>query len=144
MSHHEPHEDPYDSHDTELRGEFAARWPLDWHGLYPHERWLWFEQLWADVCALRDRYRLPVRCGWWEHQLQIEALAALAAWVARYDSGEWDDPPGKLILLHDIERLSALLRDGDQPFSAHRDRGAFARHLLDIGCEPPPQHPTRP
>lgn len=61
MSYDEPHDDPYDSHDTEWSAEAAIRWPLDWHGQYPRERWLWFEQLWADVCALRDRYRLPVR-----------------------------------------------------------------------------------
>lgn len=46
---------------------------------YPRERWIWFEQLWTDVCMLHDRYRLPVRSGWWEHQLQVEALAALGS-----------------------------------------------------------------
>jgi hypothetical protein len=71
------------------------RWPLTWRGLYPRERRLWFEQLWSDACMLRDRYRLTIRSGWWEDQVQVEALAALAAWVARYDAGEWDDPPGK-------------------------------------------------
>ena len=30
----------------------VGRWPLDWQGLYPPERWLWFEQLWSDACAL--------------------------------------------------------------------------------------------
>ena len=39
----------------------GRRWPLHWRGLYPRERWLWFEQLWTDVCALRERYRLSVR-----------------------------------------------------------------------------------
>ena len=67
---------------------------MDWRGLYPRERWMWFEQLWYDVCELRARYRLTVRSGWWEDQIQVEALAALAAWAHRYDSGEWDDPPG--------------------------------------------------
>jgi hypothetical protein len=47
---------------------------------------------------------------------QFEALAALAAWVARYDSGEWDDPPGKLALLYDLERVRELVR-GHEPFS---------------------------
>ena len=41
----------------------------------------------------------------WEQPIQVEALAALAAWVERYDSGEWDDPPGKLSLLYDVERV---------------------------------------
>jgi hypothetical protein len=114
------------------------RWPLDWRCLYARERWLWFEQLWSDVCALRERYRLPVRCGWWRDHVQIEALAALAAWSHRYDSGEWDDPPGKLALLFDLDRVAALLRSGDEPFDPERDRVAFARHLLALGCRPPP------
>ena len=120
-------------------GEAASpRWPLGWRGLYPRERWLWFEQLWTDVCMLRDRYRLAIRSAWWENELQLETLAALAAWVSRYDSGEWDDPPGKLALLFDLERVAALLRDGLDPFHPDRDRTAFARYLVDIGCQPPP------
>jgi hypothetical protein len=118
--------------------EVSPRWPLDWRALYPKERWLWFDQLWSDVCMLRMRYRLPVRSGWWEAPVQVEALAALAAWVDRYDSGEWDDPPGKLALLFDLERVAALLRDGTEPFHPDRDRLAFARYLVDAGCQPPP------
>ena len=52
----------------------------------------------------------------------MEVLAAYAAWVRRYDSGEWDDPPGKLALLFDLERVAAALRDGVDPFNAERDR----------------------
>ena len=121
----------------DLVGEDGQRWPLTWRGLYPRERWLWFEQLWGDVCMLRERYRLMVRSGWWEDQVQVEALAALAAWTVRYDSGEWDDPPGKLALLYDLERMAALLRDGNEPFRPDRDRQAFVAHLLLLGCEPP-------
>ena len=117
--------------------EDGQRWPLTWYGLYPRERWRWFEQLWSDACMLRERYRLMIRSGWWEDQIQVEALAALAAWTARYDSGEWDDPPGKLALLYDLERVAALLRDGNEPFYPDRDRPAFAGHLLLLGCEPP-------
>jgi hypothetical protein len=113
------------------------RWPLSWHGLYARERWFWFEQLWGDVCTLRERYHLAVRSGWWEDQLQVETLAALAAWVDRYDSGEWDDPPGKLALLYDLERVSVLLRDGRDPFAPERDRPAFLAHLTEHGCQPP-------
>jgi hypothetical protein len=69
--------------------------------------------------------------------IQVEALAALAAWAERYDSGEWDDPPGKLVLLYDLERVGTLLRDGDEPFHPERDRSAFTAHLLSLGCEPP-------
>lgn len=116
----------------------SARWPLYWRGLYPRERWLWFEQLWRDTCMLRERYRLPVRSEWWEDEVQVEALAALASWVSRYDSGEWDDPPGKLALLFDLERAGQLLRDGLAPFDPARDRGAFSRYLVKVGCHPPP------
>lgn len=122
----------------ELSEPEARRWPLTWAGLYPRERWQWFEQLWNDVAVLRRRYRLAVRSRWWEDEVQVEALAALAAWVQRYDSGEWDDPPGKLALLYDLERVCELLRDGNEPFHPERDRSAFARHLLELGCQPPP------
>jgi hypothetical protein len=117
-------------------GPILARWPMHADGLLPRERWLWFEQLWEDTCRLRERYRLPVRSGWWEDEIQVEALAALAAWVDRYDSGEWDDPPGKLGLLFDLDRLATLLRDGNEPFHPRRDRTPFIRFLLASGAEP--------
>ena len=113
----------------------GARWPMSPTGLYPRERWLWFEQLFNDVSMLRDRYRLPVRAGWWEDQVQVETLAALAAWVERYDSGEWDDPPGKLALLYDLERIGALLRDGNEPFHPTRDRRLAMGNA--VGCDQP-------
>ena len=134
---------PGDEHD-ELA--IDQRWPLAPTHLLPRERWLWWEQLWSDVCALRVRYRLVVRAGWWEDQVQVEALAALAAWIERYDSGEWDDPPGKLALLYDLERVAALLRDGGDPFHPDRDRLAFARFVIEGGCQPLPgaHTPHRP
>ncbi len=116
----------------------GARWPLDWRGLYPRERWRWFEQLWIDACMLCDRYRLALRADWWCDAIQVEALAALAAWVERYDSGEWDDPPGKLALIYDLERIDKLLRDGGEPFHPDRDRQSFLTYLVAIGCQPPP------
>ena len=117
--------------------EGGQRWPLTWEGLDPQERWMWFEQLWSEACLLRDRYHLALRSGWWADQIQVEALAALAAWVARYDSGEWDDPPGKLALLYDIDRVAALLRDGREPFRPDHDRTAYLAHLIELGCQPP-------
>jgi hypothetical protein len=113
------------------------RWPLGWQELLARERWQWFDQLWSDVCGLRTRYRLPVRSGWWESELQLEALAALAAWVARYDSGEWDDPPGKLALLYELERVGELLRNSEDPFHPERDRLTFETFLIhERGCRP--------
>jgi len=119
-------------------GEDSTRWPMTWRGLYPRERWLWFQSLWNDVCALRERYHLAIRSGWWEDDVQLETLAALAAWVDRYDSGEWDDPPGKLALLFDLERIAGLLRDGLDPFDPRRDHPTFLSHIIDLGCQPPP------
>jgi hypothetical protein len=112
----------------------------------------WFEQLWLDACALRGRYLLPIRRGWWANPLQVEALAALAAWVERYDSEVWDDPPGKLALLYDLERVSSLLREGAEPFYPDRDRAEFTLYLDAIGCTEPaapqpapgPQQATQP
>ena len=91
------------------------------------------------MCSLSARYRLSVRSEWWADELQVEVLAAFAAWVRRYDSGEWDDPPGKLALLFDLERVAAALRDGVDPFHPERDRPAFERHLRLLGCRPPPR-----
>jgi hypothetical protein len=139
MSWRERDDDRWDERGDDWDGAPAPRWPLDWRGLYPRERWLWFEQLWSDVCMLRRRYGLAVRSGWWENELQLEALSALAAWVSRYDSGEWDDPPGKLALLFDLERIGPLLREGLDPFHPDRDRSAFVSYLVDIGCQPPPR-----
>jgi hypothetical protein len=95
----------------------------------PYERRDWYEDLWDQVCALRARYRLPVRTEWWGDGVQVEALSALAAWVDHYDSGSWDDPPGKLALLYDLERVGLLLRNGQDPFYPDRDRGSFERWL---------------
>jgi hypothetical protein len=100
----------------------------------PRERQLWWEQLWSDVIALRERYRISPGKDWWEDSVQVEALAALAAWAARYDSGEWDDPPGKLSLLYDLDRVRELVR-GPEPFHPERDRAAFRRFLIARGCE---------
>jgi hypothetical protein len=133
MSYRDRSEDDYGERD----GLNTGRWPLHWVGLYPRERWLWFEQLWDDAIMLRARYRLRIRSGWWQDEVQVEALAALAAWVDRYDSGEWDDPPGKLALLCDLERVHALLNDGLDPWQPERDRAAFRHHMIDLGCEPP-------
>jgi hypothetical protein len=122
-------------HDELAVGE--QRWPMAPTDLLPRERWLWWEQLWTDVIALVERYRIPPARDWWENGLQVEALAALAAWVARYDSGEWDDPPGKLALLYDLKRVGELIR-GSEPFRPDRDRAGFCRFLIDAGCQPPP------
>jgi hypothetical protein len=113
-------------------------WPLSWRQLPAGERRLWFEALWDDVCILRERYRLMVRAGWWEDEIQVEALSAVAQWTARYDSGEWDDPAGKLALLYDLQRIAELLRPGLQAFAPDRDRDDFERYVAELGRERPP------
>jgi hypothetical protein len=120
--------------------EFGERrWPLAPTGLLPRERWRWWEQLWSDVLMLGTRYRIRPGTDWWEDGTQVEALAALAAWVARYDCGEWDDPPGKLGLLADLDRVRTMIR-GAELFDPDRDRAAFARFLSESGAQPPPGH----
>ncbi len=109
---------------------------LSWRQLDPTHRRYWLERLWSDVCMLRERYGLRLRSGWWEDEIQVEALAALAEWAARYDSGEWDDPPGKLALLYDLQRVGELLRGGSEPFFPARDRNEFERHLRELDIEP--------
>jgi hypothetical protein len=116
--------------------ESEAR-PLSWRQLDPRDRRPWFESLWQQVCMLRERYRLMVRSGWWEDEIQVEALAALAEWAARYDSGEWDDPAGKLALLYDLPRIAELLRPGLQAFAPDRDRVEFERYVSALGEEQP-------
>jgi hypothetical protein len=104
---------------------------------HPGERRQWYEDLWAEVCELRQRYRIPVRSEWWADAIQVEALAALAAWVDNYDSGAWDDPPGKLALLYDLERIGLLLRNGQEPFYPEHDRIAFDGWLRSQGSDAP-------
>ena len=112
---------------------------LDWRKLPPHERWLWWQRLWADAIRLRDRYRLVLRSAWWEDDIQVETLAALAALVRGSDAGTWNDPMTKLQLLYDLDRIRNLLRSGGDVFDPDGDRGDFIAHLLAIGCEPDDQ-----
>jgi hypothetical protein len=124
--------------DDELAHDNPPRWPLTYRGMYPREKWLWFAQLWRDACMLRDRYRLPLRSVWWESEIQVETLAALAAWTDRFDSGAWDDPSAKIVLLTDLERVAGLLRDGVDPFHPERDRAAFVHYVTrELGARPP-------
>jgi len=116
----------------------------DWRELSPRERWDWWDQRWHETIALAERYRLALRCGWWEDSVRVEALAAFAAWVACYDTGVSIDPPGKLQLLGQIEWLRAILHGGENAFDPPTDRTAFDQHLQAIGCRAPDGHPTAP
>jgi hypothetical protein len=112
----------------------------NWRELPPEDRQDWLNQLWLDTIALADRYRLALRSGWWEDSIQVEALQAFAAWVRLYDAGAYTDPPGKLQLLFEIERLRGVLRGGEQAFDALRDRPQFERHLQRLTSTHDDQH----
>ena len=58
------------------------------------------------------RYRLGLRSGWWEDDIQIEILAALGAWVAMFDYANWTDPEGKARLILQLPSVRELLRGG--------------------------------
>ena len=132
------------SHDDDGLTLDAPSWPLTWRRFGPLERFRWFDQLWADACMLRERYRLPLRSGWWENDVQVELLAALAAAAARFDSGLWDDPIAKTAWLVDLEHVTPLLRDGADPFHPHRDRAAFVHFVTrERGAQPPPAASAR-
>lgn len=102
---------------------------LDWRSVAPDKRSAWWQQLWEDAIALDHRYRLGLRAPWWQDPIQVEALAALAAWTRAYDSGNWVDPVGKLTLLYDLDKIRGLLRAGDRPFNPQQDAGAFAERV---------------
>ena len=83
---------------------------------------MWFEQLWRRRRDAPPPLPAAGPLGLVGERAAVEALAAIAAWVHRYDTGEWDDPPGKLALLYDLERVAQLIRDGEDPFDPQRDR----------------------
>ena len=111
-----------------------------WLGLDQRERWLWWEERWTEAIALADRYRLTLRAGWWEDSERVEAIAAFAAAVAAYDTGQDDQPAGKLQLLAQLDWLRGVLRGGQRTFDPICDRPTFDQHLLSLGCQPPHDH----
>ena len=116
----------------------VARWPMHAAGCSPRERWMWFEQLWEDTCRLRERYRLPVRSGWWEDEIQVEALAALAAWVDRYDSRRMGRPARQARrCCSSSSGWRCCCETATTRFIRAATGRAFIRFLLESGCEPP-------
>lgn len=116
---------------------------VDWRQLPPDQRRGWWEQLWEGAIAMSDRYRLALRNLWWQDAVQVEALAAFIGWLRLYDSGAYNDPPGKLQLLWELERLRAVLRAGEEAFDPEHDRASFDRHLhtIDHPSDEPPANP---
>jgi hypothetical protein len=107
-----------------------------WQELDPQRCWEWWDELWLHAAALSRRYRLALRSCWWQDDLQVEVLAALAAWVGLFDAGAWTDPPSKLQLLFELDRVRALLRAGEGVFDPERDRAQFEQHVRALGGDP--------
>jgi hypothetical protein len=105
---------------------------VDWRALPPGQRRAWWDHIWDGAVALAERYRLALRCGWWEDAIQVEALAAFICWLELYDSGANGDPTGKVQLLWELERLRGVLRAGEHAFHAGRDRRAFEEYVARI------------
>jgi hypothetical protein len=61
----------------------------------PEQRWTWFQKLYDQAAHLDRRYRLALRSGWWEDEIQVELLATLGAWVGMFDYANWVDPEAK-------------------------------------------------
>jgi hypothetical protein len=109
-----------------------------WRSLDPEQRWAWFQALYGQAGHLNERYRLGLRSGWWEDEVQIEILALLGAWVAMFDYANWVDPEAKARLISQLPVVRELLRGGAQQFDPGRDRDAFERHLTEErGCKDP-------
>ena len=108
----------------------------------PGQRWDWFQKLYQQAAHLDRRYRLALRTGWWEDEIQVELLATLGAWVGMFDYANWADPEAKTRLLLQLQSIRELVRGGAQQFDPERDREAFERHLLDQRqCEAPSHVP---
>ena len=84
------------------------------------------------------RYRLALRSGWWEDEIQVELLATLGAWVGMFDYANWADPEAKARLLLQLQSIRELVRGGAQQFDPERDREAFEHHLrAERECKAP-------
>jgi hypothetical protein len=107
-----------------------------WRGLDLERRWNWFQQLYEQAAHLERRYRLGLRSGWWEDDLQIEILATLGAWVAMFDYANWTDPEAKARLILGLPAVRELLRGGAQQLDRDRNRHAFEQHLhVHLACQ---------
>ncbi len=126
-------------HDARAHAELlmpADRAVPGWRSLDPDQRWTWFQTLYGQAAHLNERYRLGLRSGWWEDEVQIEILATLGAWVAMFDYANWIDPEAKARLISQLPAMRELLRGGAQQFDPGRDRDAFEHHLKhERGCE---------
>jgi hypothetical protein len=109
-----------------------------WRSLAPAQRRDWFQKLYDQAAHLDRRYRLGLRSGWWEDEIQVELLATLGAWVGMFDYANWVDPEAKARLLFGLQSVRELVRGGAQQFEPERDHQAFEHHLrTHRECEGP-------
>lgn len=111
-----------------------------WRGLEPEQQWQWFHKLYQQAAHLDHRYRLALRSGWWEDEIQIELLATLGAWVGMFDYANWVDPEAKARLLFGLQSVRELVRGGAQQFDPERDCEAFEHHLRTEREREAPNH----
>jgi hypothetical protein len=119
-------------------GELDGTELVFWRELPPRQRREWWEDAWNAAISLSARYRLALRRGWWEDAIQVEAIAAFHAWLRLYDTGAYTDPPGKLQLLWELERLRAVIRAGEATFDPVADRTSFELYLDTVENKPKP------
>jgi hypothetical protein len=87
----------------------------------PGERERWRRELWASVCALRERYPRvfsKLVADWWTDRQLIEVLGALGAWRALLDAGENPDPRAELLFHDRLELLDRQLVQTGEPTAA--------------------------
>lgn len=130
---------------TDPRAHLELLMPPDqavpgWRGLDSHQRWAWFQNLYEQAAHLDRRYRLGLRSGWWDDEVQIELLASLGAWVAMFDYANWTDPEAKARLILGLPAIRELVRGGAQQFDPDRDRDAFEQHLRAERQSEAPNH----
>jgi hypothetical protein len=112
-----------------------------WRSLRDTEqRWNWFQTLYDQAAHLDRRYRLALRSGWWEDEIQVELLATLGAWVGMFDYANWADPEAKARLLFQLQSVRELVRGGAQQFDPEHDREAFESHLRAACDSEAPNH----
>jgi len=84
----------------------------------PEKPGLWRRKLWAEVCALAERYPdlfAKLVADWWSDRALVEMLGALSAWRSRLDAGEIPGPRAEFLFQDRLELLERrFTRGGDQ------------------------------
>jgi hypothetical protein len=90
----------------------------------PEEQGLWRRALWAQVCALAERYPdlfAKLVADWWTDRTLVEMLGALSLWRSRLDAGELPDPRAEFLFQDRLELLERRFTQGSDPTAARFD-----------------------